>query len=893
MINIPIKIEKKIPWFLFIIVFTVYIINTCPSVYWYDSGEFISYAHFLGITHPTGYPLYMVLAKFFSILPVPPFNEHSVAFRINLMSAFFGALTSLFAFFCLKKLITATKLNERLEYNVIINLANIFGAALFAFGLVFWSQCVVAEVYTLNTAFITGLLFLLFLWSDDFTNNPETEPVSNPESKRKNRYLFLFSFFFGLSFGNHVSIGTYLPAYLFFIFFTEPKILLNYKKTLLSFALFFTGLLIYLYIPLRTHNCLNYQWLEIKSFEDFWWLVTAKNYNAIDKINLKTGVENFFNSYPSILGKELFFFLKSKILISILSGVTLLGIFRSLFIKPKYAITMLLIFGANVFYISCYMANNRDFYLPSFVMVSAFIGYGILSFLETLFISINNFIEKNKLKNLFRFSCFFTYLIFTGSALILINLFFSFSSLFVKNLKFELLWQYNLYLLGLFAAISLFPVLLNLFLKFKKPDNEAFLKIMKKVIFVLLLHIFSLFLGLQIKHTYKEDTSQPYFKREVFLHYYYDCFLSAKNSLEALPKNATALFLGDAMTPLVYASDVAGIRQDVKKIHLFLDSIKATGVYEYDKYGKVKYEKNTKALFGKEPVLIRNNWFNKSYNEIILPKIAKEPLFINYFDMAPDVDREHPDIRNLLRNNGIFFSKDITGPYNYRTYTASLYRKELPEIKPLTEKNIGIINIENYCNADYWHDPFTANPEIGLAHYPSLKSGILKYKDTVPFNILPPLEKSHRSSVISTCRVKDYKQVIPLLHQKSQKLLFALDGGFIQNKEFKTALIKILYEDGSKEQKELISGIDVYEYWNLNFKTTIAKDQLLWSGESLEPLTQKRVKDTSNQDLVAYIFDLDKTKIPKEVEIQSGFAVNPSLNEYPCVIIFAITQLFE
>ncbi|MBI2856242.1 MAG: DUF2723 domain-containing protein, partial [Chloroflexi bacterium] len=54
---------------------------------WYDMGEFALSSHALGIGHNTGYPLYMMLGKLFTFLPLG-----DIAFRVNLMSAVFAAL---------------------------------------------------------------------------------------------------------------------------------------------------------------------------------------------------------------------------------------------------------------------------------------------------------------------------------------------------------------------------------------------------------------------------------------------------------------------------------------------------------------------------------------------------------------------------------------------------------------------------------------------------------------------------------------------------------------------------------------------------------------------------------------------------------------------------------
>ena len=65
----------------------VYIATLCPTVYGGDSGELIAAAYSLGIAHVPGHPLYVLIGKLFSFLPLG-----NIAYRLNFMSAFFAAL---------------------------------------------------------------------------------------------------------------------------------------------------------------------------------------------------------------------------------------------------------------------------------------------------------------------------------------------------------------------------------------------------------------------------------------------------------------------------------------------------------------------------------------------------------------------------------------------------------------------------------------------------------------------------------------------------------------------------------------------------------------------------------------------------------------------------------
>jgi hypothetical protein len=75
--------------FIFVVAITLYISTLAPTVTLVDSGELMLAAHTLGVAHPPGFPLYVLLAHFFTWLPIG-----SVAGRVNFASAVFAALAA-------------------------------------------------------------------------------------------------------------------------------------------------------------------------------------------------------------------------------------------------------------------------------------------------------------------------------------------------------------------------------------------------------------------------------------------------------------------------------------------------------------------------------------------------------------------------------------------------------------------------------------------------------------------------------------------------------------------------------------------------------------------------------------------------------------------------------
>jgi hypothetical protein len=68
---------------VFLLTLCVYLAGACPTIYVGDSGELVAAVATLGIPHPSGYPLYVLLGKLFT-LAVP---LGSVAYRMSLFSA--------------------------------------------------------------------------------------------------------------------------------------------------------------------------------------------------------------------------------------------------------------------------------------------------------------------------------------------------------------------------------------------------------------------------------------------------------------------------------------------------------------------------------------------------------------------------------------------------------------------------------------------------------------------------------------------------------------------------------------------------------------------------------------------------------------------------------------
>lgn len=230
------------PSFLFMAVFAVYLCTTSPVVYLGDSGEFTAAAFSLGIPHNSGYPLYSLIGKIFCMIPFG-----NAGFRMNLMSAFFSALTVSLAYTIILRITSSI-------------LSSVVAASFLAFTPLFWSQTVSAEVYPLHSFFVALMIRLLWWWDEN----------------RKFYRLLLFVFITGLSFGNHMQTVMFAPPVLYLIISRDKSVIFNFRRLIIISTLFILPLAIYLYLPIRTGAGAAIHWGDPDNIERFLAHVTAK-----------------------------------------------------------------------------------------------------------------------------------------------------------------------------------------------------------------------------------------------------------------------------------------------------------------------------------------------------------------------------------------------------------------------------------------------------------------------------------------------------------------------------------------------------------------------------------------------------------------------------------------
>jgi hypothetical protein len=192
-----------------LLVLALYIITLAPETAMWDTSEYIAAAYTLGIPHPPGNPMFVLIGRFFSLLPIAP----SVAMRINLLAALSSAVAAGMWFLVTERVLVGW-FAERWQRIAGGALAVIIGATSFTV----WSQSVVNEkVYTVSLAILAITAWLTVRWCDD------------PDGPKADKILILIAYLTGLGYGIHMAGMLPMPAVGLAVLIRRPKTILRWK----------------------------------------------------------------------------------------------------------------------------------------------------------------------------------------------------------------------------------------------------------------------------------------------------------------------------------------------------------------------------------------------------------------------------------------------------------------------------------------------------------------------------------------------------------------------------------------------------------------------------------------------------------------------------------------
>ena len=361
-----------------------------PTVTLVDSGELIVAAHGLGVAHPPGFPLWVILAHLVSLLPLG-----NVAVRINFSSALFAALAcAVLTLVMAEWMITAAYLPARKRgtqaskrsgdpsIDRLLVFAPALGAGLLmAFSRTLWSYATITEVYTLNTLLIEMVFFLMLRWRRLVTQTilSAQGPAKRIVTKH-DRWLYTAAAVFGLALGDHhVTVALTLPALAVIVYRTQGLKFFASRRLLFAALISFAALVaVYCYLPFAASRSPVINWGNPRSLQEIWWHITGRQYRV------------FFSFTPSMVGGQFLDFCRmllrefGPVWLPLPLVIALVG-FADAFRRDRtvFWFLLLIIMSDLAYCLSYDIAEDKDaYYLPAFVAVAIAGGLGIRSVIQ-------------------------------------------------------------------------------------------------------------------------------------------------------------------------------------------------------------------------------------------------------------------------------------------------------------------------------------------------------------------------------------------------------------------------------------------------------------------------------------------------------------------------------
>jgi hypothetical protein len=241
----PIHERPPYRWALFAgaLVFALYAITLAPTTAFWDTSEYIATAHNLGIPHPPGNPLFVLMARAWELLLAP--TGLSAAVRVNLFSAAMGAGSAIFWYLVVHRILVSLTPSETVR-----RVGAGVGVLVSATAYTVWNQSNVNEkVYTVSLLTIALLSWVAFLWRDHVEEH--RLPGGGASRWHDDNALVFVAYVLALSVANHLMAFLAAPALILLFFLVKPRVFLNWRVYLWSVVFAVIGLSVHLYLPLR------------------------------------------------------------------------------------------------------------------------------------------------------------------------------------------------------------------------------------------------------------------------------------------------------------------------------------------------------------------------------------------------------------------------------------------------------------------------------------------------------------------------------------------------------------------------------------------------------------------------------------------------------------------
>jgi tetratricopeptide (TPR) repeat protein len=327
----------------------LYGVGACPTIYVGDSGELVTAAYTLGVPHPTGYPLYVLLGKLWTLL-VP---AGSIAYRMSLFSAACAALACGLLYRCGRQ--------QGLD-----RIAALLAALLLAFSPSFWGEANVQRVYALNAVFVVLATSAALAWQRD----------------KNDRDLVRAFFWCALGATNHTFMGIYAAVLGLYALVTTPTRLLRVGMIARIALAMVVGLLPYAYLPIRSRMNPRLDWGNPETLQGFLGVVLRRDFWQRAWLERPFDLLVIAADYLHSLGVELAWVGTALAVVGLFISPASRGRTQEGAVLRRWRpALLLLVMAANVTALALHGSRSDIFiwhryYIPSYVMAALLAGMG-------------------------------------------------------------------------------------------------------------------------------------------------------------------------------------------------------------------------------------------------------------------------------------------------------------------------------------------------------------------------------------------------------------------------------------------------------------------------------------------------------------------------------------
>jgi hypothetical protein len=358
----------------------IYLVTLGQNVGTADTFEFQVVAPRLGIVHPTGYPLYLLLTKAFSFIPLG-----TIAWRINLATAVF-ALAAVILLYVLGWRLTRWSMPALL--------------AAFLFGLTptFWSQAVQAEVYSLHALIVVAALLLMREignWqivpsihksavdsvAQDQPPKQQAGSLASRQSSLDTFWLTLIlAFILGLGLTNHLTTVILIPPAVLTIWFAYRAGVYQSSKIRgiaaigIGLVAFLSPLILYAYLPIRW-AAVNGEAMGMNRFIE--WVIGGRFQGAL-QLTAWLNDATRYDIVGRLFADEWIFFWTILLIF--------VGAFYLILWQWRYGLIVLITWLGYVFYGLNYIVPDLSvFLIPAQIIMAIWWTVGLVAALDLIF----------------------------------------------------------------------------------------------------------------------------------------------------------------------------------------------------------------------------------------------------------------------------------------------------------------------------------------------------------------------------------------------------------------------------------------------------------------------------------------------------------------------------